>query len=227
LRRILLLALFAGLSIVGWMSWRSTLSRRRSAQTSQPTIVKQPVNLATRTFDASALPAEMPPLTPGENAECDSNFLSSANVFSETERRDATHATLTITQIKMTLQLNVTIWVPAGVSQHVMEHEEGHRQISEYYYQAADKIAERIAAAYIGRQVDITGPNLAAESDEALHKMAVDITDQYNRELNPAPTQLLYDAITDHSRNGVAAKDAVIHALKNVTMESGGIGEVG
>ena len=38
-------------------------------------------------------------------------------------------ATVTITQIKVTLQLNINIWVPAGVTQHVIEHEGGHRQV--------------------------------------------------------------------------------------------------
>src|SRR5207302_1573088 len=83
------------------------------------------------------------PLAPGENAECDSNFLSNASVRGESRQTDATHATVTITEIKVTLQLNINIWVPTGVTQHVIEHEEGHRQVSEYYYQTADKLAER------------------------------------------------------------------------------------
>ena len=221
MRPMLLLALFLGLLTLGWVSWRGALSRRRSAETLQPAIVKQPVNFATRTFDPSAPPVEMPPLTSGENAECDSNFLSSANVSSETERRDATHATLTITQIKMRLQLNVTIWVPAGVSQHVMEHEEGHRQISENYYQTADQLAGQIAARYIGKQIELSGADLDAESQKALQQTATEITEEYGRELNTQPSQLLYDSITDHSRNEVVAADAVAHALKNASIEPG------
>jgi len=185
-----------------------------------PTIIKQPVNFASRTFDPANPPADMPPLSPGENAECDSNFIANASVGGQAERTDATHATITITQIKITLQLDITIWVPAGVTEHVSEHEEGHRQISEYYYQTADKIAERIAATYMGKQVAISGANLDAESNKALQQIGAEITDEYDKELNPNPTQLLYDAITDHSRNEVIAKDAVAHALKNVAIES-------
>ena len=51
--------------------------------------------------------------------------------------------------------------------------------------------------------------------------MAAEITEEYDRELNTEPTQLLYDIITDHSRNEVAVQDAVDHALKNVSIESG------
>ena len=185
-----------------------------------PIIDKQPVAFASRTFDPAAPPADMPPLASGESAECDSQFLSSASVRGESRETDATHATVTITQIKVTLQLNINIWVPTGVTQHVIEHEDGHRQVSEYYYQTAGKLAERIAATYMGKQVEITGTDLGVESSKMLQQMATAITDEYNKELNPGPAQLLYDAITDHGRNEVVVKDAVAHALKNTAIES-------
>ena len=209
-----------GVLIFGWLTWRDFSSRRPLGEAPVPAIEKQPVAFASRTFDPATPPADMPPLASGESAECDSHFLSSASVRGESRQTDATHATVTITQIKVTLQLTITIWVPTGVTQHVIEHEEGHRQVSEYYYQAADKLAERIAATYMGKQVEITGTDLGAESNKMLQQMATDITDEYNKELNPGPTQLLYDAITDHGRNEVVVKDAVAHALKNASIES-------
>jgi hypothetical protein len=225
LRRSIVLCALLGVLIFGWFSWRDLSSRRQLRETSEPTISKQPVNFANRTFDPAASPSDMPPLTGGENAACESTFLSNASVDGQTQQRDATHATVTITQIKVTLELNITIWVPADVTQHVIEHEEGHRQISEHYYQTADKLAERIAATYLGKQVDIAGTDLDAQSNKLLQQTAADITDEYNKELNPEPTQLLYDAITDHSRNEVVAKDAVSHALKNVAIEGTQAGE--
>jgi hypothetical protein len=218
-RSILLFGLLAAL-VLGALRWRELSSRRQAKETAGLAINKQPVNFANRTFDPASPPPDLPPLHGGETAECDSNFLSNASVGGETRQTDATHATVTVTQIKVTLQLNVTIWVPTGATQHVIDHEDGHRQISEYYYQTADKLAERIAATYIGKQVDITGADLNAESSKLLQQMATEITDEYNKELDPEPTQLLYDNITDHGRNGIIAKDAVSHALKNVTIES-------
>jgi len=179
-----------------------------------------PAAVASRTFDPAAPPAEMPPLAPEEGAECDSDFLSNGSVRGESRQTDATHATLTITQITVTLQLHINIWVPAGVTQHAIEHEEGHRQISEYDYQTADNLAARIAATYMGKQVEIAGADLGAESSKMLQQMTIEITDEYNKQLNPGPTQLLYDSITDHGRNGVAVKDAVAHALQNIPIES-------
>jgi hypothetical protein len=220
LRSLILLGVLLGVLIFGWLGWRNVSPRPQDNEAPVPTISKQPVVFASRTFDPAAPPADMPPLGPGESAECDSDFLSNASVGGKSRRTDATHATLTVTQIKVTLQLIITIWVPAGVTQQVNEHEEGHRQISEYYYQAADKLAERIAATYMGKQVEITGTDLTAESNKVLQQMAADITGEYNKELDPGPTQLLYDAITDHGRNEVVVRDAVAHALKNATIES-------
>jgi hypothetical protein len=208
-----------GVLIAGWVSWRGVSSRRQVGEARRVTINKQAVNFVKRTFDPANPPGDMPSLRPGEGAACDSDFQSNATVGGQTRQTDATHAILTVTHVNVTLLLNVTIWVPAEVSEQMIEHEEGHREISEYYYQTADKIAESIAARYIGKQIDVAGADTVAESNKLLQQMASDITAEYNRELSPGPAQLLYDDITDHSRNGVVVKDAVDHALKNVTAE--------
>jgi hypothetical protein len=219
-RGFIVLCLLLGVLLLGWLAWRNVSSRRQLSEAPAPVVNKQPLALANHTFDPAAPPPDMPPLATGESAECDSDFLSNASVRGESQQTDATHATVTITQIKVTLQLHINIWVPTGATQHLIEHEEGHRQVSEYYYQTADKLAERIAATYMGKQVDITGTDLGTESSKMLQQMAAKITDEYNKELNPGPAQLLYDSITDHGRNEVVVKDAVAHALKNATIES-------
>jgi hypothetical protein len=197
-----------------------TASPRSRGESAGVTIDKQPINFVSRTFDPATPPSDMPPLAPGEEAECDSNFLSNASVGGRTQKADATHALVTITQIKVTLQLNVTIWAPANASTHVIEHEEGHRQIAEHYYQTAGELAHRIASEYISEKVEVTGADLNAESSKLLQQVATEITEKYNRALNPEPTQLLYDSITDHGRNEVVVKDAVASAIKNVVIES-------
>ena len=183
-------------------------------------VTKQPVAFASHTFDPAAPPPDMPPMSQGESAQCDSNFLSRASVRGQPRRTDPTHATVTITQVKMNLQLQINIWIPSGASQVIADHEDGHRQISEYYYQTADKLAERVASSYIGKRVDITGTDLDAECAKMLLQTANDITEEYDKRLNTNPVQLLYDDITDHARNGVIAKDAVEHALKNAAIEA-------
>jgi hypothetical protein len=220
LRRSIVLCVLLGALLLGWLGLRYLSSRRTLTEASGTAISKEPVAFVSRTFDPASPPSDMPPLAFGEYAECDSHFLSNASVGGETRQTDATHATVTITRITVTLQLNITTWLPTQVSQHVIEHEEGHRQISEYYYQTADKIAERIAASYMGRQIDIAGTNQDAGASEALQQVATDITDEYGKELNPEPTQSFYDSITNHGVNDMVAKDAAAFAIRNVVIDS-------
>jgi hypothetical protein len=182
--------------VIAGLSWWALSCNHPLKKTPAVTINKQPVNFARRTFDPANPPSDMPSLNQGENAECDSDFSSNATVAGQTRQTDATHATLTVAHIKMDLRLNVTIWLPNGVTSHDSEHEEGHRQISEYYYQTADKLAERIATTYVGRQVEIDGIDLRAESNKFLQQTAAAITADYGRELNPGPTQSTTASLT-------------------------------
>jgi hypothetical protein len=218
--RLITLCILLGALLFGWKKLQDTVSPARPAETPGVVVDKQPVHFVKRTFDPNNPPADMPPLSAGEAAECDSDFRANASVRGQILRANFNRATLTITQVRITLQLNIAIWVPAEATQHILDHEEGHRQISESYYQAADKVAERVAAAYLGRQVEIAGSDPNAESGPVLQRMAAEITDEYGKELNPDPTQLLYDDITDHSRNDVVAADAVAHVLQNAGIES-------
>jgi hypothetical protein len=220
LRRILVVCLLLAVLALAWFSRREIAARRHASELPAPTVTKLPVTFAQRTFDPANPPSDMPPMNPGETARCDSDFNSDAVLGGKTRRIDDTHGVLTITQITMTLQLGITIWVPADVTPHVIEHEEGHRQISEYYYHSAEKVAEGIAENYMGKPIGIAGADLDAESHKALQQAAADMTAEYNRELNSEPAQLLYDTITDHSRNEVVATEAVSHALKNVAVEA-------
>ena len=219
-RRVILLCVLLAALCSGWCSGCARSGVASSGEMQKATVTKRPVNFASRTFDPNNPPPDMPPLGPGEEAECDSNFLSDTNVAGKTQRTDATHAFVTIMQIKLTLQLNVTIWTPSDVTPHVMEHEEGHRQIAEHYYQTADQIAEQIADKYMGQKVEISGTDLSEESNKVLQQTAREVTEEYNKELNPDPAQLLYDSITDHGRNEVIVKDAVASAITNVAAES-------
>ena len=213
MRRIILLCVLLAGVIVGVLLWRSSPSHPQSGPASVPTITKRPVNFVNRVFDPENPPPDMPQFSPGELAVCDTNFLSDAHVAGEANETDSTHAIVTVTGVTVNLQLDITIWVPNTASQHVIEHEQGHREISEHFYQSADKLAAKIAAPYLGRKFEVSGTDLHAELSKALQQMGADITEQYDKELNPNPTQLRYDAITDHSRNDVSARDAIAQAL--------------
>ena len=221
LRRLLIALVLLGGLILAWVGWQSGSLPGQSPKTIAANVSRQPATFENRSFDPAAPPSDMPPLSSGEDAECDSNFLSSASVSGEPQQTDATHTLVTITQVKVNLQLKITVWTPNNVSPRVADHENGHRLISEHFYESADKIAERIASKHVGERVLISGTDLNAELNRVLQQMGSDITEEYNKELNPGPTQLRYDAITDHSRNDITAQDAVAQALKETVALNG------
>ena len=215
-RALILLCVLAGIIVLGWIAWRRSEVVSPRAGSNGVIIEKRGEDFASRTFDPASPPADMPPMSSGEVAVCDSNFTSGVNVSGDVRDRDSTHEIVTIAQVRVTLGLEITIWLPAGAAQHVVEHEDGHRQISEFYYRDAENIVQRIAAGYVGKQEAVSGADLNGQADAWLQQMGKDISDEYNRELNPDPAQQRYDLITDYSRNGVAAADGVGQVLQDV-----------
>ena len=217
MRQIFVLFVILAIIFFGWLVWKNLPAQQQQQNVmSAPIIEKQPVVFAQRTFDPQNPPQDMPPMSPGELAVCDSNFLSVANVTGNSRQSDATDALVTVTQVKVTLQLKITIWVPNDATQHILEHEQGHREISEYYYQSADRIAQQIAAKYLGRQFQVSGTDLNSAIDKALQQMGAEITQEYDKELNPEPAQDRYETLTNHGGNDVDSKDAVSQVLGNV-----------
>ncbi len=214
LRRTWLIVALLFSIFAGWFAWRAVSPSANPQALATPIIEKHSSTFSQRSFDPANPPAEMPPLGQGEEAECDSNFISDANVSGRMQRIDSSNATVTVAQVKVTLQLKITIWVPNGAAQHVIEHEEGHRQISEHYYEFADKVAAEIAAPYIGRQIAISGADLNAEFRKVLLQLSKDITAEYKDKLNPTSAQQRYEDLTDHSRNDRDAKEAATQAIK-------------
>ena len=187
-----------------------------SVQAEQPQveIVKMPAQVGARYFDPKRPPRDRPPLTGPEEAVCAGDFLSDASVGAQAVQTDATHAKATINRIKVTIQLDITVWLPNNPQKWTVEHEEGHRQISEYYYQNAEPIARRVAESYLGKTIDISGRDLRKALSAAVGKIAEEITNEYNRQMPVETTQARYDEITEHSRKDIPVPDAVAQALK-------------
>ena len=214
MRRTILPCVLLAAIVVGGVGCRNQASSHPVEPAAAMSVQKHPPAFAIRTFDPAAPPADMPPMSGREVAFCDSNFVSTASVKGQPERIDGTHSTLTVIGVKVTLQLKITVWVPEGVTQHVMDHEQGHRQIAEHYYETADKVAGQIAASYVGRQVSVTGANLGEAISKELQRLSADITAEYNGKLNPGFAQQRYDDVTDHARNDVASSEAVAQVLR-------------
>jgi hypothetical protein len=192
-----------------------------SVQAEQPQvqIVKMPAQISTRYFDSENPPRDRPPLTGPEEAVCVGEFLSNASVGGQVNQIDATHAKARINRIKVTLQLNITTWLPNNPERWTVEHEEGHRQIVEYYYRNAETIARRVAESYFGKTIDLNGADLRNTLSAAIDKIEKDITSEYKRQMPVETTQDRYDTITEHGRKEIPVRDAVAQALKETHPE--------
>jgi hypothetical protein len=190
-------------------------------QSEQPQveIVKMPAQISTRYFDPVQPPSDRPPLTGPEEALCVGDLLSDASVGGQVMQIDATHAKARINRIKVTLQLNITTWLPNHPQKWTVEHEEGHRQISEYYYRNAEVVARRIAEPYFGKTIDLSGADMRNALSKAIDKIAEDITNEYKSQMPVETTQRRYDTITEHSRKEIPVPDAVAQALKETYPE--------
>lgn len=196
------------------LSIAEVLSAWTDETLAQVTITKVPVKVTTQTFDPRRPPRTMPPLTPPEEAVCASDFLSDASVGGQAEQIDATHGKLRINQVRVTLQLDITIWLPKNPPKTTVDHEDGHRQISEYYYRSAEMVAQRIAERYVGKVIDLSGRDLRKLASAALKEAGAEITSEYNKQMPVETTQARYDSITEHSRRDIRVADAVALALK-------------
>lgn len=192
-----------------------------SVQSEQPQveIVKLPAHIGTRYFDPKNPPRDRPPLTGSEEGVYVGDFLSNASVGGQVMQANATHAKARINRIKVTLQLNITTWLPKDPEKRIVEHAEGHRQIAEYYYRNAEVIARRIAEPFLGKTIELSGADLRNTLSAAIDKIAEEITNEYKGQMLVKTTQDRYDALTEHGRKEILVSDAVVQALKDTYPE--------
>jgi len=89
----------------------------------------------------------------------------------------------------------------------VIEHEEGIAK-SDITTRPLTNSPERITGDIHGQTSRNRRTDLGAESRKMLQQMATDITDEFNKDLNPGPAQLLYEPSRPRP-NEVVVKDAV------------------
>ncbi|HEV8603845.1 MAG TPA: hypothetical protein VGQ99_00680 [Tepidisphaeraceae bacterium] len=168
---------------------------------------KAPPAIEHRSFNRAHPPADMPPLEGEEAAVTKSVFgiesEFSVEVLSQNNRNGKTFAKIKVAGVTVNLTLRVTIWVPQDAPKTIIDHEEGHRQISEYFYKDADKVARNIAQKYIGQTYQGEGTDADAASRAALDKVLDDLSQGYMAQIQGISVKAneIFDEITVHGRN--------------------------
>lgn len=115
-----------------------------------------------------------------------------------------------IKSAKLTLKLDITMWLPEKASQDVIAHEKGHAAICLDAYKQAEKVAQDAANSMIGQKVEAHGPDYESTLKSALTNVYQDLARKYREEtLDKANvTSALYDKITmkDHAASKVDSK---------------------
>jgi hypothetical protein len=175
-------------------------------------------HIVRRTFDRAHPPPEMPPLTPPEIGLCVYEFAC------EMETRVVQPAgfrpvrTARVTATAFTTRLKVTLWTPTDDPAGVLEHEEGHRVIAEFYYRRAREIATRLGREVLATPLAVSGrgrPAIEAALKEVQHR----VIQSYLAETLDRCTvaQQRFDEITQHSRARVAVDAAIAQAIADET----------
>ena len=179
------------------------------------TIGKNPPKITRRAFDPKRPPAEMPKLNPPESGVCHFEFTSDAGIGTFTDQIDPHTVEVEIDSFDVVLDLAVDVWAMNGAPKKLISHEEGHRQICEYYYKDADAIARRLAQSMIGRKARGTGENKDAAAKKAMDALLSEFNLTYMNETKVRCSACFkrYDEITHHGLLPISEADAIQQAI--------------
>ena len=179
-------------------------------------IDKVPVVVVTKTFDRRNPPKDMPPLGPRADAVTHFRFGCATNASYEvTSRRrggGGCTATARINDMEVRLELEITIWLPRGARQKLIDHEEGHRVIGERVYETAERAARDAARQWVGRSVTGRGADCAEAADAAVREANHRFCESYLEATSGWSGRVgdLYDQITEHGRRDDPGVDEAI-----------------
>jgi hypothetical protein len=179
----------------------------------------------TKYFDPRDPPAEMPSLQPPEAAVTVSVFGCASQmrvlILDESKEDGNCKATARIESIEITLNLDVTIWLPKNPSRKLRIHENAHKQISKHYFTLGPEVAERLARPYIGKEITGKASDCTQAVDEAIKRTIKEIASRYMAEIEvrAGHAQEAFDEITDHGRNDVKESDAIQQAIERIAQQ--------
>jgi hypothetical protein len=185
------------------------------------TVDRQPPRVRTRTFDPKGPSKDVPKLEGSEAAVTESAFGISAEFTVLVLEEEGRRSRVRVTGVHLTTKLEITMWLPAGAGGRLVEHEDGHRRISELFYTGAGDVARGLAQRYVGRAFTGEADTPEAARKAALKKAISDLNGEYMRvtQAPAARVNEIFDELTDHGRNAVAVEEAIERSLERYRAE--------
>jgi hypothetical protein len=187
-----------------------------SARADQPSIVvhKLPVKVMKQTFDPHHLPKQMPPLVPGEAGLCHYEFTTDIQTGGDVDTIAPGQVKVTIDSVEINCSLPITIFLEPKAPQRIIEHEDGHRSVCEYYYANIDVYAKRAAEHVMGKTFVGKGKDKQSAINDAIGQAIAAINKEIldQTRVRAVACNDRYDKITDHSRNPGSQAEAASKA---------------
>jgi hypothetical protein len=117
--------------------------------------------------------------------------------------------------VRISLELPITTTLPNGASQHLKEHEEGHRTINEHYYSFSRNSAERAGKQAVRTRFVSFAPDIdsAEASARSMAENAIQTEYWKYTSIPSLAANRYYDELTDHGRNSTNSIVAVEEAI--------------
>jgi hypothetical protein len=177
-------------------------------------VVVLPVKVEQRTFDPRNPPPGMPQLVHPEAAVCSYGFSCASECRLESTRVLLKYKPARITSVKITVGLEVTIWLPLDATPKLIGHELAHKQLCEEVYRQAEGVAHGLGTRLIGYSLQHSVKNKAAVEAEVA-RLQHELAAAYARRIADRCTRMqqYFDFITNHGIDPIAESEAIARAL--------------
>jgi hypothetical protein len=204
-----------------WLRLGLFLAALTSAQVGRaasPALVQVRVDapaVAYYSFPAGRPPPEAKELSGMEAGLCYTQLSTEIRIGVEYPRFSIKKPVITVTSVEFVVGARITIWVEEGSPPKILEHENGHRAISEHYYQQAYPLARELGEKAVGRKLPLSGKPTDATIAAATEGLRNELLMEFEKQIDQRNrfAQAAFDKITDHSRNDVPNKEAVAKAI--------------
>jgi hypothetical protein len=178
------------------------------------TVHKAPPTVAQRAFDPRHPPRDIPVMAPGEAGITHYEYTTDIAVAGDIDTLGPGSVNLIVDTADVNLSLPITVWLENNAPKNMVDHENGHVAISEYYYANIDVYVRRAAQAVMGKTFSGTGKDKQSAEDNATHNaiqaIEKDILD--HTRVRAVACNDRYDQITNHGRNPGSQADAATQA---------------
>lgn len=202
------------LVVLLWLAPAGPTLVHAAAPASVQVRVDAPV-VAYYTFPPGRPPPEAKELSGMEAGLCYTELSTEIRIGVEYPRFSIKKPVMTVTSIEFIVGAKITIWVEEGSKPEILDHENGHRTISEHYYQQAHPLARKLGENAVGRKLPLNGKPTDATVAAATEGLRTELLKEFETQIDRRNrfAQAAFDTITDHSRNDVPNKDAVAKAI--------------